>query len=186
MVVAWGDNSCGQCNVPALPAGRAYLAISAGWNESVAVVGAVTSPTAYCTAGTTTYGCVASIFATGMPSASLASNFALDASDLEGNQQGLFFYGLDNSGFAPSPWGASYLCVKGPRQRTLALNTGGTSTGCDGSFELDWNAYITANAGALGNPLAAGQHVFAQAWFRDPPSPKTSALSNALAFVLQP
>jgi hypothetical protein len=51
---------------------------------------------------------------------------------------------------------------------------------------LDWNAYVAANPTALGAPFASGQHVFAQGWFRDPSSPKTTMLSDGLEFVVQP
>jgi hypothetical protein len=51
---------------------------------------------------------------------------------------------------------------------------------------LDWSQFIAANPGALGAPLAAGLQVFAQTWLRDPGSAKTTALSNALTFTLQP
>jgi hypothetical protein len=57
---------------------------------------------------------------------------------------------------------------------------------CDGVLGLDWNAFRFANPGALGSPFAAGDHVFVQAWFRDPPSPKTTMLSDAVEFSLAP
>ena len=145
-------------------------------------------PTIYCTAGTTTNGCVPSISGTGTPSASAPSGFTIDVTAVEGQKQGLVFYGLDNTGFTPSPWGqgTSLLCVKPPTQRTTNLSSGGTISMCDGLLSLDWNAYRAANPGALGQPFAAGQQVFAQAWFRDPPSPKTTNLSDALQFTLAP
>lgn len=145
-------------------------------------------PGAFCTAGTTTNGCVASMSGTGTPSASSGSGFTISASAVEGQKLGLLFYGLDNTGFTPSQWGASssVLCIKAPTQRSGALSSGGTSGVCDGVLAIDWNAFINANSGALGNPFSAGQHVFAQAWFRDPPSTKTTALSNALEFVVGP
>jgi hypothetical protein len=163
-----------------LPPGYQITSVR-GWSSA-------SSPQAYCTAGTTTNGCVASIAGTGTPSASSGAGFTISASDVEGAKQGLFFYGLDNSGFTPSPWGASssFLCVKAPTQRTAAQSTGGTDGLCDGALFLDWNAFVAAHPTALGNPFAAGQHVFAQAWFRDPPSPKTTNLSDALEFVVGP
>jgi hypothetical protein len=142
----------------------------------------------YCTAGTTTNGCAASMSAAGTPSASSGSGFQIDVADGEGQRQGILFYGIDNSGFAPLPWGpsSSYLCVKPPTQRTPPQSSGGNLNACDGTLSLDWNAFLAANPSALGQPFAAGQHVFAQAWFRDPPSPKTTHLSNALEFVVGP
>jgi Tol biopolymer transport system component len=145
-------------------------------------------PGAYCTAGTTSSGCIASISASGSPSASSGSGFTLSVSAVEGQKQGLLFYGLDNTGFAPAPWGGStsYLCIKSPTQRTPAQSSGGTAGACNGALAIDWNLFRASTPGALGSPFAAGQHVFAQGWFRDPPSPKTTSLSNAIEFVVGP
>jgi hypothetical protein len=65
-------------------------------------------------------------------------------------------------------------------------NTGGTIGSCSGTLSIDWNAFMAANPSALGNPLAAGQQVFAQGWFRDPPAVKTTSLSNGLSWVVCP
>jgi hypothetical protein len=142
----------------------------------------------YCTAGTTTHGCLPAISATGAASASAPSGFTISVANVEGQKQGILFYGIDNSGFAPAPWGtsSSFLCVKAPVQRAQILTSGGTLLQCDGALGLDWNAFRFANPGALGSPFAAGDHVFAQAWFRDPPSPKSTMLSDAVEFNLAP
>jgi hypothetical protein len=142
----------------------------------------------YCTAGTTTHACLPAIGATGTPSASAPSGFTITIANVEGQKQGIVFYGIDNSGFAPTPWGlsSSFLCVKAPTQRTNVQSSGGTLLQCDGALSLDWNAFRFANPGALGSPFAAGDRVYAQAWFRDPPSPKTTMLSDALEFSLDP
>jgi hypothetical protein len=142
----------------------------------------------YCTSGTTTNGCVPSIGGTGTPSASATSGFTIAVANVEGQKQGLFFYGLDNSGFTPQPWGpsSSFLCVKPPTQRTGVQISGGTLNACDGALTIDWNAFRAANPTALGNPFSAGQVVYAQGWFRDPPSAKHTMLSNGLQFTVQP
>jgi hypothetical protein len=140
----------------------------------------------YCTAGTTSGGCVPSISATGTPSVSANSGFTISIAGVDGVKQGLVFYGVDNTGFAPVPWGAGWLCIKPPLQRSPAQNSGGTLGQCDGSVVLDWNAFRAANPNALGSPFTAGQHVYAQGWFRDPPSAKTTSLSGALKFNLCP
>ena len=85
-----------------------------------------TGPRVYCTAGTSTAGCVPSIGATGSASAAAGSGFTLTASGLEAQRQGLFFYGI--SGVAISPWSptsSSFLCVKSPTQRMPLLSSGG-------------------------------------------------------------
>ena len=144
--------------------------------------------TTYCTAGTTTNGCNASIAGSGTPDANAGSGFVLTVSNVEGQKQGLIFYGLNNAGFTPQPWGpsSSFLCVKPPTQRMTNLSSGDTLSQCDGTFATDWNAFIAANPAALGQPFAGSEHVFAQAWFRDPPSPKTTHLSDAIEFLVCP
>lgn len=141
----------------------------------------------YCTAGTSTNGCTALMSAVGAPSATAGAGFTLSASSVEGQKQGLIFYGTDNSGFAPAPWGASssYLCVKPPTQRSAPGNSGGVAGSCNGVLTLDWNT-LAATPGVLGAPFSAGDHVFAQAWYRDPSSAKTTAMSDALEFVVEP
>jgi hypothetical protein len=136
----------------------------------------------YCTAGTTANGCTAAISATGVPSATSGSGFVITVSSVEGQKRGIVFYGVD--GRVSLPWGAgtSYLCVATPIQRTPAQSSGGTDGACDGVLALDWNAYVAANPGALGAPFQGGDTVNAQAWFRDPPSPKSTSLSNAIEF----
>jgi subtilisin-like proprotein convertase family protein len=146
-------------------------------------------PAAYCTAGTSTNGCVPSISATAQPSATLANACNISIANLEGQKFGIVFYGVNNTGFSPTPWAAgsnSFLCVKGPTQRTGTQNSGGTINNCDGALNLDWNAYQTANPGSVGNPFAAGNHVYVQGWYRDPPAAKTTNLSNALDMTMTP
>lgn len=139
----------------------------------------------YCAPGVSSLGCAARMSGVGSPSASFSTPFSLLVSAVEAQRTGLIFYGA--SGASDSPWGlTSRLCVKAPTQRTSAMNAGGAFGACDGSLSLDWNAFHQLNPGALGQPLGAGQEFAAQAWFRDPPSMKSTQLSDALAFVLLP
>lgn len=139
---------------------------------------------AYCTSGTTSSGCVPLMNGSGGPSATALSGFTLGVTQLEGQKQGLIFYGV--SGRALAAWGSSFLCVKSPTQRMSVLNSGGTAGACDGLLSEDWNAFMTAHPGALGSPRSAGQALQAQGWFRDPPSPKTTNLTNAVEFIVCP
>jgi hypothetical protein len=143
----------------------------------------------YCSAGTTSNGCVATIAASDAPSLSLATPCNIVVTGAEGLKTGMLFYGVDNTSFTPTPWGSggtSYLCVQQPTQRTGLQSSGGTFNACDGSFVLDWNAYQSAHPFALGNPWSVGDKVFVQAWFRDPPAPKGTNLSNALQMTYVP
>ena len=146
--------------------------------------GACATMANYCTAGTTTHGCVASIVGSGTASASAGSGFTISVGNVEGAQSGILFYGL---GSTASAWGAgtSFLCVKAPLERTGVQTTGGTINLCNGSMALNFNSYILTHSG-VGIPFLGGETVFAQAWFRDPPSPKTTNLSNGLQFSVAP
>lgn len=142
--------------------------------------------TTYCTTSTTTNGCLPRICGVGRPSASAATDFAISVSGVEGQKQGIIFYGINNSGFTPLPWGSGFFCVKSPTQRAPTQTSGGVTNQCNGQLSLEWNGFLQANPGALGTPFSSGQTVYAQAWMRDPPSPKTTVFSDGLSFVVQP
>lgn len=145
-------------------------------------------PWEYCSPGTTTHGCRAQLSASAQPSASFLGSCVLSVAGVEGQRLGLFFYGIDNSLFAATPWGSgtSQMCVKAPVQRSSVQATGGTANFCDGSLTLDWNLYQQTHPGALGAPWSSGRKVYVQAWFRDPPAPKASSLSDAIELTYQP
>jgi hypothetical protein len=140
----------------------------------------------YCTAGVTTNGCTATISGTGTPSGSASSGYTLDVANVEGQKIGLIFYGV--TGPASSSWGSgtSFLCVKAPTQRMGSQSSGGTANLCDGVLSEDFNSYLFTHPSSLGQPFTGGETVWAQAWFRDPPAPKTTNLSNGLEFVMCP
>jgi hypothetical protein len=125
--------------------------------------------------------------ASGTPSVAATSGFTLTASIVEGQRMGLIFYGI--TGRNSALWGCtstSFLCVKSPAQRTPPTNSGGVSNQCDGSISLDWLAYLATHPNALGQPFSAGDVVNAQCWYRDPPSCKTTNLSDAIEWVTVP
>jgi hypothetical protein len=137
----------------------------------------------YCTAGTTTNGCAATMSASGSASISAPSGFVLRATNVEGQKQGILFYGLFGPNNAPwSPGSTSKLCVRTPVQRMLNLSSGGTANACNGVLQTDFQSYLASNPSALGAPFGAGIVVNVQAWFRDPPAPGTTNLSNGLQF----
>ncbi len=147
------------------------------------------SPVNYCTSGTTSNGCLATLALTsGVPSPKPNAGPAIiTASNVEGAKQGLIFFGYAQSA---TPWGlgsSSFLCVKSPTQRAPVANSGGTFAQCDGSLSADLNALVQAGAGTLlGSQVFAGTVVNAQAWFRDPPAPKSTSLSNGLSVTFCP
>jgi len=146
----------------------------------------VEPPVSFCTAGVSSAGCVASITASANPSVTGAVPCMLTVSGLEGQKQGLIYYGVNNTGFNPSPWGNGFRCAKSPIKRTGSQNSGGTAGLCDGTYTLDWDAYHMNNPAALGNPWGMWDRAFVQAWYRDPPATKASNFSDALILTYQP
>ncbi len=146
------------------------------------------NPQPYCTAGASTNGCTPSINANVQPNTANNAGCVITTTGVEGQKQGLVFYGVNNTGFTPTPWGVggtSFLCVKPPTTRLGApTNSGGTFGQCDGSYVINWDAFQLANPSALGNPWALGDKVFVQSWYRDPAAVKTSNLSNAVELTL--
>ena len=165
---------------------RATQGAATAVGQAVIKMQIVAGPDSYCTAGTTTNNCVPAIGAAGFPSASAGSDFTITIDNVEGAKQGLIFYGV--TGPVALPWGlgSSFLCVKAPTQRTPAQDSGGTAGQCDGSMTLDFNAYIATHPTAVGVPFSPGDTCWAQGWFRDPPSPKTTNLSDGLKFTVGP
>ncbi len=94
-------------------------------------------PRSCCMAGVSSNGCAATLSASGSPSASLATPFVVTASGVEGQKQGLLFYGVNGRAASPSGSTSSFLCVKAPMQHTGTLESGGASNECDGALALD-------------------------------------------------
>ncbi len=148
-------------------------------------------PQPYCTAGVSSNFCTPSIDANTPPNTANTAGCVITVSGVPGLRQGLVFYGIDNSGFTPSLWGGalggSFLCVKPPVVRFgPPQSSGGMAGTCSGAYVIDWDAFQNANPTALGNPWGAGDKVFAQSWYRDPPATKASNLSNALELTVTP
>lgn len=141
----------------------------------------------YCTAGTSTHGCVPSIAGIGTPSASAGSGFTIRTTNVEGQTTGLIFYGLSGAFATPwAPMSSSFFCLVTPTQRTPIQGSGGTAGACNGMIQIDWNAYIASTPGALGTPFSAGDQVWTQLYYRDLPAPRATNLSNGLTFLVCP
>jgi hypothetical protein len=157
------------------------------WNGTV-IYDCSSGPVTYCTAGTTSSGCVPSISASAHPSASHANGCMVTAVNVEGQKNGIVFYGFAQNAQPWSPSSTSFLCIKPPTVRTPPQVSGGTIGACDGTLSLDFDLYTMTNTINLstGVPWAAGDVVDFQAWFRDPPAPKTTNLTDAVEVVFVP
>ncbi|MCC6408664.1 MAG: PD40 domain-containing protein [Planctomycetes bacterium] len=138
----------------------------------------------YCTAGTSSQGCTPTLSATGTPEAGASSGFTVSATGVDGQRNGLCFYGV--SGPIAAPFANGVLCVKPPLQRMSVQNSGGTAGACDGQIAFDWNQYVASHPIAVGAPFVGGETVWIQAWIRDPQTPFETALSDALWFQVCP
>ena len=140
------------------------------------------SASTYCTAGTTSNGCNATVSAVGAASVSAGSGFDVTVDSVEGNKLGILFWGTTPQAL---PWGAgtSWLCIGAPTTRTGVSFSGGTAGTCEGVLSLDFNAWAAANPSKA---PAAGSVAYLQGWFRDPPAPGTTNLSDALTFTVAP
>ena len=133
----------------------------------------------YCTAKTSSSGCTPAISSSGSPSASGASGFEVRVEQVEANRSGILFYGT--SGPEAKPFQGGLLCVQPPLQRTAVQSSGsGGSPPCQGVLTLDLNAAGVSAA------IGAGNQAWIQAWFRDPPSPSATGLSDALELAVCP
>jgi hypothetical protein len=142
----------------------------------------------YCTAGTSASGCQALLSASGVPSATAPSGFTLSAATVEGQKDGLFFFGTN--GQQANPWGngTSYQCVVPPVVRAGTISGSGTLGACDGSFAQDLNALWCPSCPKPQKNPGAAAVVQAQLWYRDPlsTSNQTTSLSDAIEFVVSP
>jgi hypothetical protein len=145
----------------------------------------LSTPEPYCTAGTSSSGCLALLSAVGTASATAASGFDLTASGVEGAKGGLFFFGTNGRQLTTWGNGTSHQCVVPPVKRTGQLIATGTSGLCDGSYSQDLNTLWTASPAK--NP-GVGALVQAQLWYRDPfnTSNQTTSLSDAIEFQVGP
>lgn len=136
----------------------------------------------YCTAKTNSLGCVPAIAANGAASASASGAFTLSASNVLNQKTGILYYGF---GAASLPYQGGTMCISAPRVRTPQLQSGGSASGsdCTGSYSMDFNAVI--QSGAVPQ-LAIGAEICAQFWSRDPQSPSTTGLTNAVSFTIFP
>jgi hypothetical protein len=139
-------------------------------------------PVSYCIGKVNSLGCTPSITWVGFASASSAAAFPVGALNVLNQKNGLLFYG---SKPVAVPFQGGVKCVKSPTIRTAVQSSAGSASGndCSGTLTFDFNAWIQSGVDAQ---LAAGEEVFCQYWSRDPASPSTTSLSNALSFLINP
>jgi hypothetical protein len=136
------------------------------------------APVAYCTAKVNSAGCTPQIDYAGTPS--LTSGFTVTASQVLNNKNGLLFWGSDP---LAAPFQGGTKCVAAPTVRTPIQGSGGNPppNDCSGTYSFSFDPAYMASKG-----LTPGQAVHAQYWSRDPQSPSTTGLTDALWFIICP
>ncbi len=132
----------------------------------------------YCTGKVNSLGCTPAIGTNGVQPDKSNGNFTVTCTNVLNQKFGLLFWG-----FAPlsTPFQGGTLCVASPTIRTASLSSGGASSGnsCTGSYAFTFStAYLNANG------INPGQTLYGQWWMRDPASPSTTGLSNAVRFTV--
>jgi len=142
--------------------------------------------TNYCTSGTSAIGCTPTMSAAGAASAAATSGYFVTTSNIEGQRQTNTFYSLLGAKTPPTPFGAGFLCVKAPTQRIGSVQASGTSSMCDGTVSIDVLAWAQTHPSGEGAPYTAGMTLDFQCAIRDPLSPGTRVMSDALQVTLLP
>lgn len=141
----------------------------------------------YCSEGASSNGCQPQVVAVGAPSLAAPAAFTVVSFGADAQRSGAFFYGVNGPIHAPfAPGSSSSLCVRAPLQRTPVQNSSGFPGGCGGGIALQPVAFVAATPGVLGAPLAPGDSLWIQAWFRDSGSPGGRVLSRAVRVVACP
>jgi subtilisin family serine protease len=139
----------------------------------------ITSPTpvTYCTGKPNSLGCVPTIAASGSPSINVG-NLLVSCSNVLNQKNGLLFFGFAQNS---APFQGGTLCVASPTIRTQNQLSGGAASGnsCTGSYSFAFTPSVMASHG-----IDPGDTVYAQWWMRDPASPSTTGLSNAVRFTV--
>ncbi len=135
----------------------------------------------YCTALTSSSGCVPSMGSSGSASLSSPGSFQVLAAQVETGQNGLLFFGLN--GPASLPFFGGTLCVNPNLYRLGVQNSGGTGP-CTGQLAATLGDMLAEPSG--GPLIVPGAKVWCQAWFRDPPAAQTVGLSDGLMFSVCP
>jgi len=139
-------------------------------------------PTVYCTAKTSSAGCVATI-STSCPDCqpvSGAGDYSVTASMVQGGKPGIMFFGVN--GAAALPFVGGTLCMNPPLGRApIQISGGSTPTSCDGSFVQN------VNDGTVSPNLDQGPGTsnWCQFWYRDPNQPGMGSTDTALSNAVQ-
>ncbi|MCC6406744.1 MAG: PD40 domain-containing protein [Planctomycetes bacterium] len=139
--------------------------------------------TSYCTAKTSSSGCVPAIGTSGIASATAGDNFRLCTGMVPPSVNGVFFWGVTA---AAVPFGGGTLCIAPPVVRSPVQNSGVGHVpiaGCSGA-----TAWALTCAELQSHGVVPGEDVHAQYWYRDAgfTPPNNVGLTDAVTFRFEP
>jgi len=147
---------------------------------SVQLFQALDDPTTYCTAKTSSAGCLPTVGWSGTPGILDADPLVVSAVDVPMAKNGLMFYGL--SGAAVLPFVGGTLCAAPPLRRTGIQSSGGSMPdACSGTLTFDLDAWLASGSDPQ---LTPGVLIHGQFWMRDRLDPFGVGLSNAIALFV--
>lgn len=140
-------------------------------------------PATYCTAKQNSQNCFAGSDWAGSPTVAGSDDFFVTCNDVVNQKNGIMFWG---TGSNTAPFFGGTLCVAQPVKRTSLQNSGGNSGppfDCTGTYSFHFSHAYMASQG-----LAAGAHLYAQHWYRDPQviDGTNVGLSDGLEWILLP
>lgn len=163
----------------------AYTAGDGAGGQDAAEVRVLANVLTYCTGKLNSDGCLPFVSTSGIPSAGDPSPFVITAEWVVPGKPGILFNGSLGPRQRPLPG-------RDPVREPVAVarnatppvqSSGGSGASCSGVLALDFNAWTQSGS----NPrLVVGTMVNVQAWYRDPPVPSTTGLTDALSFAVCP
>ena len=149
--------------------------------QRVSVMRYTVQSESFCTAVTSSLGCVPQIESVGAPSLTGSTPFTIRATNIITDRPGMLIYGFAS---AAVPFQGGTLCIGGAVRRGGPVNSGpGTGVpDCSGVFTSNFGAAL-----ASGLPgVWVGTELSAQFWYRDSQNPLGPGLTNGLRFVVGP
>ncbi|MCE9593547.1 MAG: integrin alpha [Planctomycetes bacterium] len=152
----------------------------AGQTSSALFLGRDHAPVVYCTAKTSSKGCVPISTATHGVGASIGQGITVSATAVPKKKNAILFWSVSSG---QQPFAGGWMCVGAPKFAAKVLHTGGSAGDCSGSL-----AYTFTSAQAVAHSLQPGATVHTQFWIRDQgfAAPQNLALSAGVQFDYWP
>jgi hypothetical protein len=155
----WGPiAAAGDVNLDGVPDLLVANSVLAG--PAALFLGGCEPPELYCTAKTSSLGCVPESSWSGASSATVGPDFRTTATRVPGKTPSVLVW---SNAPAALPFAGGWLCVGAPLERSSALLSQGPAQGCVGQIDYTFTKGYLASHGQT-----PGSQVYTQFWLRDP------------------